>query len=516
MHIFLYGPSGSGKSTVGKCLAGSLDCQFIDLDAEIEIQIGKTISDYISIKGEDSFRNVESDVLEENISGIEKVIALGGGALLRKKNQKLAQECGQVVFLEVDKNTIISRLTKDPNKRPLLAGELDSSLSLLLKERRSHYGTFSFRIDASQAPEQISWDIQSKLGRYHLSKMGAGYDVLVQDDGLDTIGEHIKERDISGPILLVSDSNVAPIYADRVQTSLQGAGFVTQLHTIPAGEINKTIDTVSSIWHGCLEANLDRKSTVVALGGGVVNDLSGFSAATFMRGCKWVAVPTTLLAMVDASIGGKTGFDLREGKNLIGAFYPPSFVLADPSVLSTLPERELRAGLAEVVKHGVIADKELFDLCAQGWNAVTENLSMLVRRGMAVKIKVIEEDPYEYGIRAALNYGHTVGHAVEVVSHFDYLHGEAVAIGMVVEARLAERLSLADSCVADAIADVLTGLKLPTQIPESLSQDEIILAMRKDKKKSNGRVRFAIPVNIGEIKVGIEINNLASVLEETK
>jgi shikimate kinase/3-dehydroquinate synthase len=516
MHIFLYGPSGSGKSTTGKLLAISLDLLFLDLDAEIEKHIGQTISKFIFEKGEDAFRDVESDLLKQNITGFEKVIALGGGALLRTKNQKLAQKYGQVVFLETDENITISRLKKDPNKRPLLAGELESSLKQLLKKRHAHYASFPLRIDASNAPELVSWDIQRKLGRYHLHKMGAGYDVVVQDGGLDSIGELLKVRDISGPMLLVSDSNVAPIYAKRVFTSLQSAGYIVSSQTFPAGETNKTIGTVADIWHGCLEADLDRKSTIIALGGGVVSDLAGFSAATFMRGCRWVSVPTTLLAMVDASIGGKTGFDLLEGKNLIGAFYPPSFVLADPDVLSTLPERELRAGLAEVVKHGVIADRDLFNLFTQGWDVVTENLSELVRRGMAVKVKVIEEDPYEQGVRAALNYGHTVGHAVEVVSNFNLLHGEAVAIGMVVEARLAERLSIAETGMADNIASALFGLDLPTQIPVDLPQEQIILAMNKDKKKSNGLIRFALPVKIGEVEIGVEIKNLLSVLEEMK
>jgi 3-dehydroquinate synthase len=269
---------------------------------------------------------------------------------------------------------------------------------------------------------------------------------------------------------------------------------------------------VASLWRGCTQAGLDRKSTIIALGGGVVGDLAGFAAATFMRGCNWVAVPTTLLAMVDASLGGKTGFDLPEGKNLVGAFHPPRLVLADPNVLSTLPERELRAGLAEIVKHGVIAEPELFELCARGWDAVTARLPEVARRGMAVKVKIIEEDPYEKGIRAALNLGHTVGHAVELVSGFRLLHGEAVAIGMVAEARLAERLTVAGQGLSDALAETLTELGLPVEIPENMDRGELIRAMRMDKKKAAGVVRFALPVKIGEVKVGVEVENLEDVL----
>ena len=246
----------------------------------------------------------------------------------------------------------------------------------------------------------------------------------------------------------------------------------------------------------------------------MVSDLVGFSAATFMRGCNWVALPTTLLAMVDASLGGKTGFDLPEGKNLAGAFYPPKFVLADPDVLLTLPARELRAGLAEVIKHGVIANPDLFYLCAEGWDGVAAQLPEVVRRGMAVKVKMIEEDPYEQGSRALLNFGHTVGHAVELVSKFSMLHGEAVAVGMVAEARLAERLSIAESGLADKLAGALSGLGLPVEIPKNLPRSELVSAMKMDKKRSNGSVRFALPVKIGEVKVGIEVEDLESVLEE--
>jgi 3-dehydroquinate synthase len=296
--------------------------------------------------------------------------------------------------------------------------------------------------------------------------------------------------------------------------ALQAAGYIASQLVIPAGEVNKTIETVSTLWRGFLNANLDRKSTIIALGGGVVGDLVGFASATFMRGCGWVVVPTTLLAMVDASLGGKTGFDLTEGKNLVGAFHPPRFVLIDPDVLSTLPERELRAGLAEVVKHGVVSDPELFDLCSRGWDDIYNCLPEVVRRGLSVKVKIVEEDPFEEGNRAALNFGHTVGHAVELVSKFNLLHGEAVAIGMVAETRFAERLSVADQGLSDKLAETLVKLGLPIEIPENLPHSELIRAMKRDKKKSAGVVRFALPVHIGEVKVGIEVDNLNLVLEE--
>ena len=516
MHIFLYGPSGSGKSTVGKLLAQALDLPFLDLDTEIENVSGQTVSNFIIEKGEEAFRDIETNILNESIAGAEKVITLGGGALLRDENRTLAQTHGQVVFLEADLSILSMRLAQDTNQRPLLACELKTSLKSLLKDRQAHYTSFPLCVDASQSPDQVVWNIQRRLGRYHLRKMGLSYDVLVQAGSLDTLGEMLKARRIRGAMLVVSDTNVAPLYAGRVLTSLQTAGYSASKLVIQAGETHKTIETVSSIWRGCLDANLDRKSTIIALGGGVVSDMAGFSAATFMRGCGWVAIPTTVLAMVDASIGGKTGFDLPEGKNLVGAFYPPQFVLADPDVLSTLPERILRAGLSEVVKHGIIADPDLFSLCSQGWKVVTSHLAEVVRHAIAVKVKVIEEDPFEQSFRAALNFGHTIGHAVELVSKFNILHGEAVAIGMVAETKLAERLSMAVVGLSNTLVETLSGLGLPVEIPENLPCTELIHAMKMDKKKSEGIVRFSLPVKIGEVKVGIEVNNLISVLEEDK
>ncbi|OGN73519.1 MAG: 3-dehydroquinate synthase [Chloroflexi bacterium GWB2_49_20] len=354
--------------------------------------------------------------------------------------------------------------------------------------------------------------MQRLLGRYHLGSMEPGYDVIVQEGVLDQLGEMLRSRNLGGPVLVVSDTNTSPLYGDRVLGSLQAAGYTTTQLAIPAGEIHKNLETIVSLWHGCLKAGLDRKSTIVSLGGGVVGDLAGFAAATFMRGCVWVSVPTTLLAMVDASLGGKTGFDLPEGKNLVGAFHPPRLVPVDPDVLSTLPDRELRAGMAEVVKHGIIADPDLFALCTQGWDAVSSRIPEVVRRGIAVKVKIIEEDPYESGIRAALNFGHTIGHAVELVSGFNLLHGEAVAIGMVIETRLAERILETDPGLSEMLAGTLSGLGLPVEIPDNLDRADIIQSMKMDKKKTAGVVRFALPVRIGCVKVGVEVANLEETL----
>jgi 3-dehydroquinate synthase len=317
---------------------------------------------------------------------------------------------------------------------------------------------------------------------------------------------------LSGPVVIVTDQNVAEHYLYRAELSLQAVGYTTRAVIIPPGEDSKTMATVSHLWETFLAAGLERRSTVVALGGGVVGDLAGFAAATYMRGIPWVNVPTSLLAMVDASLGGKTGADLPQGKNLVGAFHAPQMVLTDPSALSTLPRAEQRSGMAEVIKAGVIGDPYLFETCAQGWEMFEADWNEMIRKAMVVKIQVIEADPYEGGLRAVLNLGHTIGHAVEVVSNYQLRHGEAVAIGMVAEARLAEKTGIAQQGIADQIADACSLTGLPVEIPPGMLQAEILTAMQVDKKRSNAKVKFALPVKIGEVRPGVEVSEFEKML----
>ncbi|MEP0806166.1 MAG: 3-dehydroquinate synthase [Chloroflexota bacterium] len=503
-HLFLYGPPGTGKSTIGRLLADKLRLPFIDLDRLIESQAGMSIPQIMEQQGEAAFRELETTALNsltltplplgEGHRVRESVIALGGGALLRGENRAVAEASGKVVLLTAEMETLLERLSADPEKRPLLAGDLREKLTTLLETRKEHYASFplQLRVDGKSA-EQIARQIQIIVGRHHLSAMGE-YDVVVgQTSSLSA----------SPNSILVTDENVAKHHLEK----FQGVNAIV----LPAGEEHKNLETVSRLWRAFLKNGLDRKSTVIALGGGVVSDLTGFAASTYMRGIDWIALPTTLLAMVDASLGGKTGIDLPEGKNLIGSFHPPKLVLADPSLLLTLSDRDLRSGMAEVVKHGVISDPELFDLCSRGMDWVKANLETIVKRAMAVKIQVIEADPYEKGIRASLNLGHTVGHAVELVSRFALSHGEAVAIGMAVEARYAEKIGVARRGLADTIAETLSTLGLPTRIPEGMPLAEIIRVMRVDKKKNAAAIRFALPTEIGRVEL-VEVTELEEVI----
>jgi 3-dehydroquinate synthase len=499
-HIFLYGPPGTGKSTMGKKLAQNLKLTFIDLDHVIETNAGMSISQIMEQQGETTFRDLESVALKNTLSENESVIALGGGALLRDENRSVAEANGKVILLMAELTTLLERLHYESGKRPLLAGDLREKLSSLLANRAGHYNSFPLLIHVDgKTAEQNTQQVQVALGRHHLAAMGE-YDAIVGQVST------LKNFPMQNPII-VTDENVAKFHLEKVQSMLNAKSVI-----VPAGEEHKNLETISRLWNAFLENGLDRRSTVIALGGGVIGDMAGFAASTYMRGILWIGLPTTLLSMVDASLGGKTGFDLPEGKNLIGSFYPPKLVLADPSLLLTLPERELISGMAEVVKHGIISDPDLFMMCNRGMDWVKSNLEEVVKRAMAVKIQVIEEDPYEKGIRAALNLGHTVGHAVELVSKFKLRHGEAIAIGTVAEAKYAVRAGLAGPGLVDAVAETFKSLGLPVQIPDEMPREEIIRAMRVDKKKNAKAIRFALPVEIGKVEL-VEVTDLESVLE---
>ena len=508
MSIFLYGPPGVGKSTLGRALAEALELSFVDLDSWIESQAGMTIPKIFSCEGQSGFRTRETDALTQVISSSPCVVSLGGGALLSPHNRKIAESTGKVICLQASQQTLERRLTLASADRPLLdSGQ--KALTELLTERAGHYGSFALQIITDHLDlNDLLQKMQEQLGHFFPKAMGNGYRVLIDEGCLHNLSILLPEGSQSSPLAVVTDQTVAQLYAPQILTTLDEAGFETHLITFPAGEQHKNLTTAQSLWDAFLTAKLERSSWVLALGGGVVSDIAGFAASTYLRGLAWGVLPTTLLSMVDASLGGKTGIDLPQAKNLVGAFYPPSFVLTDPLTLDTLPDVELRSGLAEVVKHGVINDPALFEYCAAGWDHVRLDWPRLIRQAAQVKIEFIEEDPLERDCRAALNYGHTIGHAVEALSGYQIKHGEAVAIGMITEAKLAAQLGLADESLAGEIATVLNGFGLPTQIPDSMTPQELTKIMYFDKKRAGKILRFSLPTAIGEYIVGVEIPDL--------
>lgn len=506
LRIFLYGPPGSGKSSVGHALAKRLGLPAGDLDCLIEQEAGCSIPEIFAREGEEGFRMREAEALRRWIHNDFGVLALGGGSLLRAKNLELASRSGRIICLMAPEDVLFERVMKSPAARPLIPpDDMYARLRRLLEARRDHYAGFSPQVETGgRSIEETAAAIQDEVGWFHTGSDEGGTDILVLENGLEYAGELLRQRGGSGKIALVSDDIVMPLYGRKAAASLAAAGFEVLPVTIPTGETHKTLQTVSGLWEAFVAGGLERGNLVVALGGGVVCDLAGFAAATYMRGIRWAAMPTTLLAMVDAGIGGKTGADLPVGKNLVGAFHPPLLTLADPVTLNTLPEEEWRCGMAETVKHGLLADPFLFGLCEQlavlGMAAVPgkkfDTLSLL-KRSIAVKTRFVQADPFEKGERAALNLGHTIGHAIEMASGYRIRHGEAVAIGIVIEARIAERLSATEHGLVDRISAVLLGLGLPVTLPAGLEANLLLDAIQRDKKCRDGAVRFALPVSVG-------------------
>ena len=359
--IFIYGPPGSGKTTLGKLLAGRFSVPFEDLDDSIvQAAGGKSIPAIFSDEGESGFRARERAALEAACAAPGHVVALGGGALLDPACRELAESHGQVICLDVPADVLKARIASQAGTRPL--ADAAEKVDRLLATRGPHYDSFPvrpvahFAIDSGDEPS----------------------DIFVGRGLVDTVGAWAAARKLGGRAVVVGDSNTFPLYGERVLASLRKAGFAATALTIPAGEETKTIDTVMSMWRAFLAAELGRSDFAVAVGGGVTGDMTGFAAASWMRGMRWINVPTSLLAMVDASTGGKTGCDLPEAKNMVGAFHSPTFVLADTATLDTLPPRELACGMAETIKHAFIADPGLLD-------------DPSVARSLAVKVKIVTE-----------------------------------------------------------------------------------------------------------------------------
>lgn len=339
------------------------------------------------------------------------------------------------------------------------------------------------------------------------------YVITIGPGALGELGEVVTRLGAPTGALVVSNPTVARFYGEAALGSLRAAGVRAELMNVPTGERFKTLGTVRKIYDALIDARIDRRGAVVALGGGVIGDMAGFAAATFLRGIDFHQVPTTLLAQVDASVGGKVGVDLPQGKNLVGAFHQPKSVLIDTNTLNTLPARELRSGLAEVVKDGIIYDQDFFvflnryasELLARRECAVLQ----AVRRSVEIKRDVVEIDERESGLRAILNYGHTVGHAIEVLSGYGkYRHGEASSIGMVTEALLSEREGVAEAGLAREIAAALTKMRLPVAMDASLATDDVIRAIQLDKKTLGGVPRLALPSKIGACSV-VEVSREA-------
>ncbi|MGK7953725.1 MAG: 3-dehydroquinate synthase [Crocosphaera sp.] len=351
------------------------------------------------------------------------------------------------------------------------------------------------------------------------------YKIVISPNSLDQLGQQLNSLHLGQKILVISNPEIFSYYGENVINSLKDAGFKVVEHLIPAGEKYKTLDSISQVYDIALKHRLERSSTLLALGGGVIGDMTGFAAATWLRGINFVQVPTSLLAMVDASIGGKTGVNHPQGKNLIGAFYQPRLVFIDPTVLTTLSMREFRAGMAEVIKYGIIWNQGLFNqLEAQKSldsldNVTAEIIQEIITQSCQAKVDVVSQDEKEAGLRAILNYGHTIGHAIESLTGYSQInHGEAVAIGMVAAGKIAVKLGMWEEEKTQRQENLIQQVALPVTVNNDLKSQDILDSLQLDKKVKAGKVRFILPTDIGEVEMrdNIPPEVITTVLQEMK
>ncbi len=334
---------------------------------------------------------------------------------------------------------------------------------------------------------------------------GRGYDVIIGYGLIPRIGKYMRKVSVGEQVAVVTHPRIERLYGKEVMTSLKGSGFSPILIRIPEGEQHKTLSHVNRIYDVLIERRFERSSTLIALGGGVVGDMTGFAAASFLRGISYIQCPTSVVAQVDAAIGGKTGVDHPKGKNLIGAFHHPSLVFIDPATLQTLSKREFVAGLAEIVKYGVISDPRLFSFMEANVAAILDRdkrcLTYCIKRSVEIKAHVVMADEKESGLRKILNYGHTLGHAIETLTGYQrYKHGEAIAIGMVAAAQMAYRLGIGGHELVVRQRRLLEAFGLPTDLP-NLRPDDLLDVMASDKKVMNGEIYFVLPEKIGHVRV---------------
>jgi shikimate kinase / 3-dehydroquinate synthase len=516
-NIVLIGLSGTGKSTVGAMLAQTLRWNFWDTDVLIEREAGRPVSTIFAEEGEPAFRVLEAAALRKAMADAPAVIATGGGIVETISNHEALRDA-LVVWLTARPQTLVERLATH-HDRPLLQGSRQEALQAQLERRAARYAGLADWIVPTDtfSPEQVTLEIQRGIRHgtpdqtsLRVQTPGGDYEVLVGAGMLERLPREIKRVAPRGRAWIVSDDQVWPLHGGRLADLLAEAAHEPRVFQIPAGESSKHLSIVSGVYDWLLGAGVERGDLLIAVGGGVVGDLTGFVASTILRGIGLIHLPTTVLAVVDSSIGGKTGVDHAVGKNLIGTFYQPRLVLADTTLLHTLPQAERQAGWAEAIKHGVIADQALFDDLAAAHvrvRALEEPVTGdLLRRAAAVKVGIVSGDEREQGARILLNYGHTVGHALEQLSNYTIRHGECVAIGMGVAAAIARRIGLCGTDVEQQQEQILQAFGLPTLLPAETDPQRLLEATRSDKKVRHQKQRWVLPTRVGAATVRDDVD----------
>ena len=512
MHLFLVGPPGIGKSTVAPLLAEALGGRTIDLDDEIERKAGKPCTNVISEDGMPRFRALESEVLAAMPSTPALVVvSTGGGAVLLEPNRRRMSELGLRIALTGTVATVARGIAATMGKRAHLDVAPRQHAARVLKERRDVYADVdaSFRVDGAE-PHEVAlaiaaWLVAARGVRIDVPTPRP-YPVLVRAGLLLHAGTHLRDIGWQGRVVIVADSFTAARHAPAVQRSCAAAGLAATIVRVPRGERAKTVAVLAKLWDAFGAAGLGRDGGVIALGGGTVGDVAGFAAATYLRGVRYAQLPTTLLAMVDSSIGGKTGIDLARGKNLAGAFHQPDAVLADPSVLASLPRRERASGFAEIAKCAFLSDRDSVAQVERSAAAVVAGdlgpTLGAITLAAAVKAGVVGADEREGGLRELLNFGHTLGHAYEAASRFRVTHGEAVSVGMVFAAALADVLDLAPTSLRERLEALLRAADLPVR---AALPARTWSYLQRDKKARRGSIRWILPRTIGRFSEVVDV-----------
>jgi shikimate kinase / 3-dehydroquinate synthase len=515
--VVLVGLMGAGKTSIGRRLAARLGLPFRDADAEIELAAGCSIPELFSRYGEGDFRAGERRVIRRLLAGDPLVLAFGGGAFMDAETRAVAREEAVSVWLRCPLRTLLRRVAGRDN-RPLLAdGDPAEVLQRLMDVRNPVYAEADVIVDCSdESPDATTARVLNGLLEWRAPRRlsvvlsSSSYDVVIGDNLLARAGALLAPRMEQKRAVVVTDESVAGLHLPALLRGLAETAVSTSQIVVPAGEASKSLSTWQGVVDQLLEARVERRTTVIALGGGVVGDLAGFAAATTLRGLPFVQIPTTLLSQVDSSVGGKTGVNTPRGKNLVGAFYQPRMVLADTGTLATLPPRELRAGYAEIAKAGLIGDAAFFAWCEANGAAVVggdrEMQAEAIKRACAFKAAVVGDDEREEKPndgRALLNLGHTFGHALE--AEYGYtgglLHGEGVAVGLGLAFRLSARLGHCSESDADRVVSHVAAMGMPAELRmlnRRFSAATLIGHMGRDKKMRDGALKFVLARGIGQ------------------
>jgi len=511
--LIIIGPPASGKTTVGRLVAQRLGMPFVDTDQVVEDQTGRTVAQVFQEQGEAEFRRLEGAAVLAALAGDGAVVALGGGAVTTPAVRE-ALAGRPVVWLDVALPEALNRSSGQAGQRPLLEGDSATQLAALMEQRRGLYAASSqWRVDTTgRAPDQVADDVISCLTDETVVHVATDhpYDVVVGHGVLRRVAGMVGD---AARVAIVTTSAVSWI-GERVRAEVEATGAETLVGEVPIGEAAKTPEALAHCWSQLAGHGFTRSDLIIAVGGGATTDMAGLVAATYLRGIAWVAVPTSVLGMVDAAVGGKTGIDIPEGKNLVGAFHEPRAVLADLDALTTLPPEEVRAGLAEVAKEGFTDDVQILHLIeddpADALDVASDRLAELIVRAVRVKAAVVADDLRERTStgdevgRERLNYGHTLAHAIEAHECYRWRHGEAVAVGCVFAAEVAHRVVGLPAVVVQRHRSVFGALGLPTGYTTA-SWPALRELMAVDKKARGSHLRMVLLRDVGQVTVVADV-----------